>query len=152
MLGPVVPVSAVPGIVELQHSGKGRSRRHHRRHRPHHYKGGATALIRASLKGHIEVVKLLLDRGSDVNERDSGGATALMFACENGIAEIMAPPQKVNFELVRLLQDRGADMNCGNEGGFTALMMAHSPPCLYYSGGKSHVRAVREVIPEAVSL
>ena len=37
---------------------------------------GRAALIRASANGHVETVRLLLDRGADVNERDN------MSTCE----------------------------------------------------------------------
>lgn len=39
---------------------------------------GATALIRAADNGHLDVVRLLLDKGADVNAHDNDGITALM--------------------------------------------------------------------------
>ena len=44
---------------------------------------GVTALMMASEKGHTEIVKLLLDKGADVNAKiKSDGVTALMMASE----------------------------------------------------------------------
>ena len=50
-------------------------------------------LILAAQNGHIEVVKLLLDRGADVNQVSQYSDTALMLAAGNGY-----------FETVRLLE------------------------------------------------
>ena len=39
--------------------------------------------------GNLEAVKLLLEKGADINIRDNGGKTALMFASEKGRSEII---------------------------------------------------------------
>jgi ankyrin repeat protein len=76
--------------------------------------GGRTALISASMYGHSGIVKLLLDKGSDPNLKDSYGRTALMFAASmNGHSGI-----------VKLLFDKGADINIVNIYGQTALISA----------------------------
>lgn len=49
---------------------------------------------------NLDLVKFLVNRGADVNARDSGGLTALMFAVQ---AEDLA--------IVRFLVDKGADVN-----------------------------------------
>ena len=46
---------------------------------------GWTALSRASSKGHEEIVKLLLDKGADIEAKVSlGGISALSLACKDG--------------------------------------------------------------------
>ena len=53
-------------------------------------KRGQTALMRASYRGHTEVVKLLLERPEiDVNVQNSRGDTALMWASWNDHTEIV---------------------------------------------------------------
>ena len=39
----------------------------------------------ASENGHLEVVKILIDSGADVNAKDEDYVTALMWASEKGI-------------------------------------------------------------------
>ena len=64
---------------------------------------GESLLGRAAYLGHIEIARLLLDRGADVNYNDDTGYTALKLAAEEG-----------HLEMVRLLLDAGADMTiCG---------------------------------------
>src|SRR5260221_6343150 len=46
-----------------------------------------TSLHLASAEGNVEAVQSLLDKGVDVNERDSNHATALYMASENGKLE-----------------------------------------------------------------
>ena len=56
----------------------------------------------------VEVARLLLDAGADVNARDKEGNTALILACDNP-------------EQVLLLLQAGADPNVRNHEGETAL-------------------------------
>jgi hypothetical protein len=70
---------------------------------------GFTALIWACVYGHVEVVKLLLDRGALIDLLPNGGGTALMNASYDG-----------KIECVRLLLERGADMSLKDNTGKTA--------------------------------
>ena len=74
-------------------------------------RGGATPLMNAAAFGSIETMKLLIDKGADVNARSAAGATALMWAV-------------TDLAKVRLLIDRGADVNAVSESGRTALLLA----------------------------
>jgi hypothetical protein len=58
---------------------------------------GKTPLMVASMKGHVEVVRLLIDKGAAIDEHTSG-TTALWYACHHG-----------RLPVVRLLVERGAD-------------------------------------------
>lgn len=70
-----------------------------------------TALMRAAYNGHLEVVKLLLDKGAKVNIQNEAGSTSLMKAAYNG-----------HFEIVKLLIDKGASVNLKEKHGSTALI------------------------------
>ena len=53
------------------------------------YVRGLTALMMASANGHTEIVKLLLDKGADVNVKNTYGITALFTASVHGHTEIV---------------------------------------------------------------
>ncbi|MBI5883624.1 MAG: ankyrin repeat domain-containing protein [Elusimicrobia bacterium] len=71
----------------------------------------AAPLICAISLGKTEVVKLLLERGAEIEGADSYGNTALQYASGN-------------IELTRLLIDRGANVNNQGRLGDTPLSMA----------------------------
>ena len=71
--------------------------------------------LQASSSGHLEIVKLLLSHGADVNAQSSSGNTPLMYACASGHAEV-----------VRSLLEAGANVEDHNENGHTPLMEAAS--------------------------
>jgi len=69
------------------------------------------SLIWASTNGNIDIVKLLIDAGADINAKDNDDITALLWACSGGYLEI-----------VKLLLEAGADPNIQDNEGYTALM------------------------------
>jgi ankyrin repeat protein len=73
------------------------------------------ALVTVALWGDVDAVRLLLDRGADVNARDANGWTALMRASYSDFYPI---------EVVRLLIERGADVNARAPSGETAASLA----------------------------
>ena len=74
---------------------------------------GETALIIASARGLIDIVRLLLTHGVNVDATNEDGDTPLMIASWQG-----------NLDLVKLLLDKGADPNVVNKVGMTALSIA----------------------------
>ena len=50
---------------------------------------GSTALTHATIQGYTDVVKFLLSEGADLSTARSDGWTALLFACGNGLLEIV---------------------------------------------------------------
>lgn len=76
----------------------------------HPGRGGKVPLVLAVLNGNEELVKLLLDKGAQINERHpKDGTTALMWAANTG-----------EKRLVQLLMDRGADLSIRAHDGWTA--------------------------------
>ena len=80
-------------------------------------KAGWTALMYAARGGHLDVARLLLERGASVNASNSKGWTALMFA-----SWLPTP----NERLVRCLMQAGADASARNNAGLSCADEARS--------------------------
>jgi ankyrin repeat protein len=63
---------------------------------------GYTALTLAATKGHSEVVRLLIEKGANLNTTTSCGRTPLFYAIENG-----------HLKTVRLLVDMNMSVSIG---------------------------------------
>jgi ankyrin repeat protein len=72
-----------------------------------------TALISASAHRHLEIARVLIDYGADVNARQIHNFTALHNAAQNG-----------QIELAELLLAHGAEINAASEDGRTPLAFA----------------------------
>lgn len=71
------------------------------------------ALITAAKYGHAEIVKILLNKGAFVDQKDQEGATPLIIASRGD-----------NFDMVKLLISKKANVNAQDRFGTTALMYA----------------------------
>ncbi|KAJ6486392.1 ankyrin repeat-containing domain protein [Mycena vitilis] len=76
---------------------------------------GKTALHIAALKGHEELVRMLIDFGADVDLSDNKGNTPLHYASSWG-----------HIPIVQLLIERGCQYAARNNEGFTASDYAYS--------------------------
>jgi ankyrin repeat protein len=74
---------------------------------------GFTALTGAVANNHVEIAKILVKRGANVNHRYEGGVSPLMEACLNG-----------NLELVNFLLENGADPTAKTKDEKTPLTFA----------------------------
>ena len=74
---------------------------------------GYTALMGASMKGHLAVVERLLEVGANPNQRSKNGITALMLASGHG-----------HVAVVEALLAAGANVNKTDRYGATALLRA----------------------------
>ena len=74
-------------------------------------------LIIACMNGNVSTVKLLLDRGADINYM-CDGCTPLLTACQHG-----------DIRIARYLLKRGADANASSPYGSTPLMLAARDSC-----------------------
>jgi len=72
---------------------------------------GDTPLLYAAAVGSLEAMKLVLDKGADVNAQNAFGTTALMISA-------------VDIAKVHLLVERGANVNLASKQGRTALFVA----------------------------
>ncbi|CAH0553399.1 unnamed protein product [Brassicogethes aeneus] len=78
-------------------------------------KGECTPLMEAASAGHLDIVKLLVAHGADVNAQSTSGNTPLMYGCAGG-----------HTEVVKFLLENGANVEDHNENGHTPLMEAAS--------------------------
>jgi len=78
-------------------------------------KGDCTPLIEAASNGFVDIVKLLLQHGANVNAQSSVGHTSLHRACSSGYDDV-----------VELLIQHNANLEHQNENGHTPLMDAAS--------------------------
>lgn len=74
---------------------------------------GYVPLIMAAYMDQVDLVKLLIAHGAEVDAQDISGNTALMGACFKG-----------HLNSVKELLENGADPNKKNENGTTALAFA----------------------------
>ncbi|XP_060527199.1 ankyrin repeat domain-containing protein 17-like isoform X2 [Cylas formicarius] len=78
-------------------------------------KGECTPLMEAASAGHLDIVRLLVHHGADVNAQSTSGNTPLMYACAGG-----------HTDVVKFLLENGANVEDHNENGHTPLMEAAS--------------------------
>jgi ankyrin repeat protein len=84
--------------------------------------GRTPLLIAAGLFGGAPVVKLLLDRGADINVKAPG-----LFGESTPVAEATYTGDEAVF---RLLVDRGADLQAGGPGQIALALRAQCMPCV----------------------
>lgn len=70
----------------------------------------ATPLILAVLKGNVDIVKVLLDHGANINHQNNQGHSPLQYACSKGWSDV-----------VGLLLERGSDVDIRDRRGDTSL-------------------------------
>ncbi|KLJ06374.1 hypothetical protein EMPG_10203 [Blastomyces silverae] len=93
---------------------------------------GKMALHLSAENGHANIVRCLLEFGSEIDRRDGCGATALHYAASAG-----------NVDVISTLLERGADGNITDIQGRTALHIAAE---------RGHETAVRILIQSGVSV
>jgi len=94
--------------------------------RPGGKEDGWTCLISAAYESHLDICSLLIDKGADIEAKDTDGRTPLHFAASSG-----------RIDIVRLLCDRGADIEARNYSGWRKLHRAAI---------NGHISVVKELI------
>jgi len=79
------------------------------------FDGASTPLHLTSSRGHVDVARMLVERGADVSVQAEYGRTALHLALFGG-----------HVDVARMLVERGADVSVQAEDGWTALHLALS--------------------------
>ena len=107
-----------------------------------------TPLLRACFDGHVDIVRILLDKGANTRWKESSGCTAMSKACNNGYLSIvemllnhdhglleiadedgntplqLAIDSHQEIEIVQFLLSRGANVDTTDKWGTTILMNA----------------------------
>ncbi|MDA8774006.1 ankyrin repeat domain-containing protein, partial [Chlamydiia bacterium] len=126
---------------------------------------GYTALYTASIKGHSDVVKYLLDKGASPDIVDEDGRTALHIASvsghlsvvehlilsgasinaqtKDGRSALYVASSKGHLDIVTLLMDRGIPLDVVQENGWTALHIAST---------SGHLSVVEHLISSGASI
>jgi ankyrin repeat protein len=83
---------------------------------------GATPLMRAARAGDIDVFRLLLDAGADINKKTAQGNTALLFAAGVSFRDKQTSGLETGaLEILKESLNRGQDLKQANAQGDTAL-------------------------------
>jgi ankyrin repeat protein len=107
---------------------------------------GKTRLMEAARNSDLKSIEQLIDGGSDINAKDTGGDSSLVYAVKanhlnaarlliqkgadvnsrdiNGMTSLMSAVGKNNREMVELLIQKGADVNANAGGMVDALTIA----------------------------
>jgi ankyrin repeat protein len=83
---------------------------------------GLTAFFAACIFGHLEVARLLLKNGANINHTNKQGNSPLLIACNVG-----------KISTLQFLLEEGADSNLSNNDQQTALMEAKGRNILHPS-------------------
>ena len=125
---------------------------------------GATALWCASTGNYVEIVKMLLEAGADVNKPTTTGSTPLRGAAFNGHCDVM-----------EVLITKGADLNYANVVGQSPLLIAvmrghlkatellldkgadcnqrtiHNHSVVHLAAGKGHLEILKMLLDRGIS-
>ena len=89
-------------------------------------KYGWTCLHAAAGSGQLDMCRMLLEKGAQMNAKESDGMTPLHYACHRD-----------HIEIVRLWCDRGSNIEAINIKGGTPL---------YYAALNGHLSVVKELV------
>jgi ankyrin repeat protein len=83
--------------------------------------GAKTPLLYATRAGHLELTRLLLDAGADIEQADANGVTPLLNAVLNATVATLDRPDAQHLEVAHYLIERGANIDAADWYGQTPL-------------------------------
>jgi ankyrin repeat protein len=95
-------------------------------------RGGQTPLMLASIGGHVEAIRLLIEKGANVEAADKSGMTPLILASFTG-----------HVQAIRMLIEKGANLEAVDENCMTPLM---------YASVSGHADALRVLIENGANV
>ena len=130
-------------------------------------KNGLTAVLNAAQQGHLDVLKLLKERGANIHVQSEMGSNSIMSAAigtgdcdtvrwliekgvdvnhcdKNGLTAVLNAAQQGNLDVLKLLKERGANIHVQSEMGSNSIMSA--------SVGTGDCDTVRWLIEEGVDV
>ena len=99
------------------------------------YYHGQTPLMWACFCGKFDAVKVLVEAGADVNQKEKRGETAIISAMQSGPKDFP--------EIVEYLLDHGADPNSGSQFGNTPFQ---------YAAEKGYISIIEKLIEKGVNI
>ncbi|KAE9366849.1 ankyrin [Stipitochalara longipes BDJ] len=97
----------------------------------------------AAFRGHIDIVRLLLDNGADLNDSEALSSTPM--SPQAYMSPLCAACDKGHTEIVRLLVERGAYFGPGNP------FAIHKPSALYLAALQGHNEIVALLVDKGAS-
>ena len=90
-----------------------------------------TPLLLAALLGNMEIMRMLIDKGADINHVDNGGFTALTYAAKEG-----------HYDIAKMLVDLGAELD-------HRVKIPGKKNALEYARSKDSTKRIAALIEEA---
>lgn len=86
--------------------------------------GAKTPLLYATRQGDLELTRMLIEAGAEIEQPDANNVTPLLNAVLNATVESLARPRAQHIDVARYLVERGANVNAADWYGETPLWAA----------------------------
>lgn len=86
--------------------------------------GAKTPLLYATRQGELEITRMLVEAGANLEQSDANGVTPLLNAIINGAVASKPGPPTEHLEVARYLLEQGANINVSDWYGQTPLFAA----------------------------
>ncbi len=86
--------------------------------------GAKTSLLYATRSGNLELTRILIEAGADIEQADANGITPLLNAVLNATVETLDRPEAQHIAVANYLIEQGANINISDWYGETPLRAA----------------------------